>query len=107
MRVQLQIEGGLAHFPGLSRPLLIESPALSSDDAEELQRLVTAARFFEQPAHASAPPPGAADYRRYTITIDDGTRQHTVHLTDPVADVALRELLRFVEVKARALRRQE
>lgn len=106
MRVQLRTEGGVAHFPGLSRPVLIDSTALSSDDAEELQRLVTAARFFEQPARAGTPPRGAADYRRYTITIDDGARQHTVQLTDPVSDQALRELLRFLEVKARALRRQ-
>jgi hypothetical protein len=96
----------VAHFPGLSRPVLIDSTALSSDDAEELQRLVTAARFFEQPAHVGAPPPGAADYRRYTITVDDGERQHTVHMADPITDAALRELLRFLEGKARDLRRQ-
>lgn len=105
MRVQFKTEGGIAHFPGLSRPVLIDSAALSAEDAEELRRLVEAARFFEQPASASAPPRGAADYRRHTISVDTGERQHTVQVAEPVADAGLRNLIRFLEAKARALRR--
>jgi hypothetical protein len=106
MQVQLKTEGGIAHFPGLSRPVLIDSAALSGEEAEELQRLVVTARFFEQPPNAGTPPRGAADYRRYTITVDAGERQHTVQVAEPVADAALRELIRFLEAKARALRKK-
>ncbi|MGH8603434.1 MAG: protealysin inhibitor emfourin [Gammaproteobacteria bacterium] len=39
-------EGGIAHFPGLSAPVTIESDKLSDADAAELERLVGAARFL-------------------------------------------------------------
>jgi hypothetical protein len=107
VRVQFRQEGGLAHFPGLSRPVALDGTVLSRDEADELQCLVAAARFFERPARAAAPPRGAADYRRYTITVDDGGRQHTVTVTDPVEDPALQRLLAFLQAKARALRRAE
>jgi hypothetical protein len=38
---------------------------------------------------------------------EEGTRQHTVHLAESVADAALRNLLRLLEAKARAVQRQE
>jgi hypothetical protein len=105
MRIEFTTEGGIAHFPGLSRPVVIDSDALSEEDSRELQRLLEAARFFERPTVATAPPPGAADYRQYTIAVEDDGRQHTVKLADPVEEPALQELLRFLQTKARALRR--
>jgi hypothetical protein len=105
MRVQFKTEGGMAHFPGLSQPTIIDSTALAAEEAGELQRLVEAARFFERAERANEPSRGAADYHQYTITVDDGQRQHTVQLTDPVPDQALGQLLHFLQDKARALRR--
>jgi hypothetical protein len=105
MRIEFQTEGGIAHFPGLSRPVVIDSNALAEEDAGELQRLVEAARFFERPTVAGSPPRGAADYRQYTITVEEGGRQHTIRLSDPVADPPLQQLLRFLQAKARAVQR--
>lgn len=106
MQVLFKAEGGIAHFPGLSQPIVIDSATLPDEEAQELQRLVEACRFFQQPLSSNVPPRGAADYRRYTITIDDGQRQHTVHLTDPITEQALSELVRVLEAKARSLRRR-
>lgn len=105
MRIEFQTEGGIAHFPGLSRPVVIESDALAEEDASELKRLVEAAHFFERPTVAGAPRSGAADYRRYTISVEDGGRQHTIQLADAIEDPTLQQLLRFLQTKARALRR--
>ena len=105
MRIDFKTEGGIAHFPGLSRPVVIDSQALSEEEAAELTHLLETARFFERPTVVGEPPPGAADYRRYTITVEDGGRQHTVQLADPVEDPALQQLLRFLQGKARELRR--
>jgi UTP-glucose-1-phosphate uridylyltransferase len=105
MRVEFQTEGGIAHFPGLSRPVVIESDVLAEEDARELKRLVEAARFFERPTVVGAPRCGAADYRQYTIIVEEEGRQHTIQLADPVEDPALQELLRFLQTRARALRR--
>jgi hypothetical protein len=106
MRIELKTEGGIAHFPGLSRPVVIDSAGLSAEDDAELRRLVEAARFFERPPTVGTPSRGAADYRQYTISVEDGGRQHTVKLADPVEDPSLQQLLRFLQAKARALRRE-
>jgi hypothetical protein len=105
MRIEFVTEGGIAHFPGLSRPVMIDGTDLSAEEGAELTRLVEAARFFEQSTTVGRPPPGAADYRQYTITVEDGGRQHTVKLTDPVEDPALQQLLHFMQRKARELPR--
>jgi hypothetical protein len=105
MRIEFQTEGGIAYFPGLSRPVLIDSDALTEEDASELKRLVEAARFFERPTVTGAPRHGAADYRQYTITVEESGRQHTITLADAVEDPTLQPLLRFLQAKARELRR--
>jgi len=105
MRIEFRMEGGIAHFPGLSQPVVIDSEALAEAEANELKRLVEEARFFERPTVAGAPRRGAADYRQYTITVEEDGRQHTVKLTDPVEEPTLQQLLRFLQTKARELRR--
>jgi hypothetical protein len=106
MRIEFRTEGGIAHFPGLARPVMIDSDALSEEEAGELKRLLEAARFFEQPMVVGTPRRGAADYRQYTITVEDGGRQHTIQVADPVEDPDLQPLLRFLQTKARSLRRE-
>jgi len=105
MRVEFKMEGGLAYFPGLSQPIVLDSKELPEDEAQELRGLVEATRFFERPTSVSPPPRGAADYRQYAITVEDGGRRHTVTLIDPVTDHHLQELLRFLQAKAKVLRR--
>jgi hypothetical protein len=105
MRIELKTEGGIAHFPGLSKPVVIDSNELSVEEGAELTRLIESARFFERPSTVGTPPPGAADYRQYTITVEDDGQQHTVRLVDPVNDIALQQLLHFLQAKARELRR--
>ena len=105
MRIQFTTEGGIAHFPGLSQPVIIDSDELPAGEAVELTRLVEAARFFDLPGIVGEPPRGAADYYRYSITIDRAGRRHTVRLTDFIEDTHLRQLLDLLRAKAKALRR--
>jgi hypothetical protein len=103
MRMQVHIEGGLAHFPGLAKPIELDTATLPAQDAEEMRRLVAAALFFELPASVGQPPMrGAADYRRYTITVDDGSAHHTVQVTDPVTDPHLQALITFAQKHRRS-----
>ena len=94
MRVIFQSEGGIAHFPGLSRPVTIDGDQLPEPAAAELRQLIETARLFDQPAQVGSPARGAADYRQYTITVEADGRRHTVRLTDPVDDPALQRLVR-------------
>lgn len=107
MRVELKTEGGIAYFPGLSKPLVVDSAELESAAAAELERLVREAGFFDLPAKVGsptsggAPARGAADLRTYTLIVRDGRRRHTVRLTDPVGDENLAALITFLQNRRR------
>ena len=100
MHIVLTTEGGLAFFPGLSRPDVIDSHDLSAAEAAELERLLDSARFFELPEDSRALHRGAADYRQYTISVENQNRCHTVRLADPVENPQLRALLNFLRLHA-------
>jgi hypothetical protein len=102
MRVEFTTEGGIAYFPGLSRPVVIDTDNLPEADAAELQRLLDAANFFEQPAPSRTLPKGAADYRQYTISVARGRRRHTIRLADPIDDPHLQSLVDFLRRQAAA-----
>ena len=102
MRIQFKMEGGIAYFPGLSKPITIDSDQLPKQESDELKRLVNATRFFDLPTTMSSLSPGAADYRQYTITIQDEGKQHTVHLTDLIEDPNLQALLAYLRARRSA-----
>ena len=95
MRVQLEVSGGIGFFPGLAAPRTIEVDRLSEDDQRSLRQLVEAAQFFALPSRIAAPR-GAADYRIYQITIEDGARRHSVAVSEPVALAPLQKLVETV-----------
>ena len=97
MRVELQTDGGVAYFPGLNKPIVVDSRELPNQQAARLQQLIDSARFFELPAASRALPKGAVDMRRYTITVEDGRRRRTVRLTDPIEDANLQALIDFLQ----------
>jgi hypothetical protein len=92
MKINFQMSGGFAYIPALSKPSIIDTSQVDPDTAKDLEARVRDSRFFEQPARASAAPKGA-DYRTYTITIEDGGRSHTIQLTDPIKDSNLQTLV--------------
>lgn len=96
MQIQFKTEGGIAFIPRLSQPTTINSQELSNEQRDELQRLITEARFFELPRKLGPPPPGAADYQQYTVTIKEDGRQHTVQFTDFADEPALKKLFAFL-----------
>jgi hypothetical protein len=98
MRIQFKTEGGIAHLPGLSEPVTIDTHELPAEQANELERLIEVAEFFELPA-TSAPPPGAADYQQYTISVTTPNRSHEARLTDPIENPRVRELVNYLRAK--------
>jgi hypothetical protein len=107
MRIVFRTSGGFAAIPALSAPLTVDVRALPPAEQEEWRQLVERTAFFELPS--SEPRPELRDARRYTITIDDEGRTHTVTLTDPVPAGDLRVLvdrLRWHAAARRALRRE-
>ncbi len=94
MRIQFETLGGFAYFPGLRRPLRIDTERLTTLQAGEIESMVRAAHFFDQ--SDSIRPVGAADYRSYRITVEDGGKSHTVKVVESAADRSLLALLAYL-----------
>lgn len=62
-----------------------------------LEKAVRDARFAELPPHVGSVAAGAADYRTYQITVDDGQHANTVSIVEPIADPALQQLVSRIE----------
>jgi hypothetical protein len=97
MRVEMQIEGGIAYFPGLNKPVVMDSSDLPKEQADQFKQLMASTHFFDLPAASRSLPKGAADTRRYTITVEDGRRRRTVRLNDPVEDSQMQALIDFLQ----------
>ena len=102
MKIRFSIDGGLASFPGLRKPVTIDSAALSPADGVRLRRLVARAGM----AAASAPV-ATPDARCYTLAIDDDGACTTLKLSEPIADPALRDLIAELSSRATEIRRQQ
>ncbi|MGD0724999.1 MAG: protealysin inhibitor emfourin [Spirochaetia bacterium] len=94
MRIQFETLGGFAYFPGLHRPLRIDTEQLTTLQAGEIESMVRASHFFDQ--SDSIRPVGAADYRSYRITVEDGEKSHTVKVVESAADRSLLALLAYL-----------
>ena len=90
MRIAFSMDGGIASFPGLRRPLTLDCDALPPEQGARLRELVDQARFFTAAAGTAR---GSPDARTYTLEIDDGKQCRTLRLTEPVADASLRALI--------------
>ncbi|HJZ49483.1 MAG TPA: protealysin inhibitor emfourin [Roseiflexaceae bacterium] len=97
MRVELQTDGGVAYFPGLNKPVVVDSADLPKEQADKFDQLLEQARLFEQPAAPRSVPKGAVDMRRYTLTVQGGGRSRTVRLADPIEDPNLQALVDFLQ----------
>lgn len=91
MKITFSIDGGLAHFPGLHKPVTIDAASLPVTHVARLRKLVDGAHFFDaQPGIEAA---AARDAQCYTIAIDDGARQRTLRVSEPIHDAGMRDLV--------------
>lgn len=101
MKITIEISGGFAPLPGLSRPVIIDTSTIDPALARQVESLVQDAAFFQRAAVIDTAPKGAADYRTYTVTVQDGSRVHTIRLTDPITDASLERLVSRLQAIAR------
>ena len=102
MKVHFSIDGGLASFPGLRKPVTIDAATLPAAESLRLHTLVAHAGGEARASVAATPP--APDARCYTLAIDDGGACTTVRLSEPIADPALRDLVAALSARASAIR---
>jgi hypothetical protein len=100
MTITFEMSGGFAQLPALNKPVTIDTAQIEAQARTELESLVRQSQFFGQPTHSTTTK-GAADYRTYTIAVQDGSRVHTIQLTDPITDINLEQLVSRLRVMAR------
>ena len=97
MRIDVVRTGGVA---GVRRASSIASDTLPEHDTRELTRLVEASRFFDLPGRIEHADSGG-DRFGYAITIDDGSRSHTVEVDESAVPAALRPLIAWLTAAGR------
>lgn len=93
MKIIFQSSGGFVYLPSFKSPTILDTERIAPRLGQELKSLVSASRFFEQPMSLITAGAGAADYRTYSITVQDGLRSHKIHLTEPILDSDLERLV--------------
>lgn len=106
VRVTFEMEGGVAYFPGLNKPTVVDSDHLPSDKQARLLELVQQSDFFDLPGTIGRRPPGAADLQSYVITVSQGARKHTVRVIEGGQAPDLQMLIDFLRKEASAQRKQ-
>src|ERR1051325_4314530 len=96
MRVSFEVSGGIAFFPGLAAPRTIDVDSLDRNTRDTLIKLIHDAQFFDRPAQSPAVA-GAADHQTYKITVEDGGRQRTIRVSDPITDPPLQRLIEKIK----------
>ena len=100
MRVELKIEGGFAHVPGLARPLLVDADTLD-DAAASILRNLCETVLSDATASGAAGATIVPDGRRYRVTIIDPRGTREIAAADPVEHPALSALIEFVQTHGR------
>lgn len=98
MRIRFERTGG---FAGLRLSGEVDSEKLSAAQAKEFKRLVEGARLFDQPHTPSPTQQQVPDQFQYDLTIEDGSRTHTIQTTDVGASDELRALIDWMADTAR------
>jgi hypothetical protein len=102
MKIDYLRSGG---FANLSLRLAVDTGDLPPDKAQDLQRLVDAAGFFDLPARIGTEG-GAADAFHYRIAISGGGRAHTVEVLNASPPSSLQPLLDHLTAAARTAARE-
>jgi len=99
MNISFERTGG---FAGMRVAATIDTDSLPPAEAAALQKLITAADFFNQ--SEDRPNRVVPDGFQYTITVKDGARQHTLHLGDGSIPDKLQPLVNDLSTRARSQR---
>ena len=101
MRVTFKTEGGVAHFPGLARPVRIDTQDLPPGEARDLKEALRDAGLLgedlDDRRHAGASAENVPDARCHTITVERDDVRRSIKVCDPVASPEMGSLISLLE----------
>jgi hypothetical protein len=97
MRLSLRSVGGFTGEAG-AETRQVDLDHLPAASAEPLRRLVAQVDPFALPSRLEKSAPQPWDFR-YTLTVDDGGRRHTITFHKDAVSPALRELVEALEAR--------
>jgi hypothetical protein len=100
MLIELYVEGGFGAFPGLAKPIKLDSASLSPDLDAELQRRLAAAEAEAQ-QRKSGKSVGVPDGRRYRLVVHVDMQHRQIDAADPTVPPAFVALMEFVKANGR------
>ena len=95
---------GLFYSPGLAEPVVIDLAALPQAEAARIEALIRDAHVLDRPAAPQSLSRPVPDARCFTVTVEQDGRSRTLELAEPIADPALKDLVRCLQDQVRALR---
>ena len=101
MKLDFERHGG---FTGIPLRVSVDTDSLPKNQADELQALVTAANFWNQPAKIIPSTSAATDQFTYQLTVKENGQQHTVETEESFAPATMRPLLDYLTKLARSNR---
>lgn len=93
IKITYRREGGIAYFPGLAKPVMLDSGDLSDSDAQQLNDLL---KVVESQPRSKGVLRGA-DMQTYVIEIQEETSARVIRLSEPVDDPDGQALVDFLE----------
>ena len=97
MRVTFKTEGGLAHFPGLARPVQIDTGDLPPDEARRLEESVRASGLLDGCPRDDPSGTRTRDARCHTITVEQDGHSSQTRVCDPVRSPEIGSLISLLE----------
>lgn|SRR5690349_7307602 len=97
MKVEFERSGG---FAGLTMTHSVDTDDLSSDQAQQLAKLMDDADFYNLPKVIKAKSPGA-DRFQYNITVQDQKKRHSVQVGEGAIPANMKPLLDWLTDAAR------
>ena len=100
MKVLFKTEGGFGYFPGLNKPMELDSEALPEEEAEHLKQLLNENDFFNLPNQELETVRGA-DMKTYLIQVKEEAIEHWVQVSENNMEPRMQKLVNYLNNKRR------
>lgn len=97
MQIAFRLEGSGSKKPQVKEMLAVDTDGLDPEEASELKGLVADSRVFDLPSHITSTAWPAADASiDYFLSVEICGQSHSVRITQPVEDPALKRLVKYL-----------